>query len=243
MFLLVFLMLAVPRCADGASHFITFATASHRDAAARNAASAKAPGGFDEAAVLSPDYFEETFKTRYAHILQAPRGAGYWSWKPYVISKYMYYNASENDLVCYNDASYEVKQPFASYLSAALAGRACKILAFTSKPSEGRFPERSWSKRDAFVLMNIPSEANYTQTSQIWGGFLCFIKTFDSAQFLFEWLTYARDPRIITDAPSEFGAEDPEFRENRHDQTIASLLLKARGCFVDEPFPDSYVYN
>lgn len=227
------------------SHFITFGTPSHRPAAHRNAQSAKSPGGFDVATVLSPDYFQNdtSFTTRYADILELSRGYGYWSWKPYVLGKYMYHNASENDLVCYSDANYQTKKPFVSYIEAVLQLRQCKILMFTSKPSEGTYPERSWTKHDAFVLMNVPFHENYTMTHQVWAGFVCLVKNFETTQFVHQWLTYAGDERIITDAPSQFGSEDAAFRENRHDQTIASLLMKKWGCFVELTFPETYVYN
>ena len=42
-----------------------------------------------------------------------------------------------------------------------------------------------------------------------------------------EWLAYAMDPRILTDIPNQMGKPNHSgFKENRHDQTVISLLSK-----------------
>jgi hypothetical protein len=38
---------------------------------------------------------------RYAHILEQPRGAGYWMWKPYVILKTLVERMDWGDYLCY----------------------------------------------------------------------------------------------------------------------------------------------
>jgi hypothetical protein len=46
-------------------------------------------------------------------------------------------------------------------------------------------------------------------------------------RFVIEWLTYAQDVRAITDDKNVLGIPNyPGFRENRHDQSILSLLAK-----------------
>ena len=86
--------------------------------------------------------------------------------------------------------------------------------------------ERIWSKRDAFILMDCDSE-KYTDTLQCLATFILLKKAPDSIALIDEYLKYAQDPRIITDMPNQMGKENyAEFKENRHDQTIWSLLIK-----------------
>ena len=60
--------------------------------------------------------------------------------------------------------------------------------------------------------------------------------------FIGEWLTYCKDPRIITDDKSIFGPEDKEFKENRHDQTVLSLLSK-KWEIPRQKLEDGYILN
>ena len=86
------------------------------------------------------------------------------------------------------------------------------------------YVERDWSKYDAFVLMNV-ADAKIADTVQVLGGVNIFRKTAETLRFLGEWMTYSSDPRIITDNKSVFG-RNAWLKENRHDQTIFSLLAK-----------------
>jgi hypothetical protein len=60
----------------------------------------------------------------------------------------------------------------------------------------------------------------------VWAGFIMLKKNMETIAFISEWLTYTQDSRICSDIPNIFGANDPSFIENRHDQTILSLLCK-----------------
>ena len=66
-------------------------------------------------------------------------------------------------------------------------------------------------------------------TMQIHGAFLLLRHSFYTMRFVAQWLTYCEDVRIITDVPSSACPRMKEaegFRENRHDQTVLSLLAK-----------------
>ena len=59
------------------------------------------------------------------------------------------------------------------------------------------------------------------------GTFVVLRKNCQSLQFIMEWLAYAIDPRILTDISNQMGKPNlPGFKENRHDQTVISLLSK-----------------
>ena len=85
--------------------------------------------------------------------------------------------------------------------------------------------QKDWTKRDAFLLMNCDSP-KYTKSKQILGGFILMKNTDFVRSIINEWLKYAQDKRIITDQPNVLGKPNyPGFKENRHDQSIFSLLI------------------
>jgi hypothetical protein len=224
-----------------AYHLVTYATPSHEAAAARLLQSAKRVGGFAGGRVYGPQDLDEGYRVRNAAILAAPRGAGYWIYKPYVILHYMLHNAEAGDIVCYMDSMYEFKALFTPWVQEWT--QAAPHIGLThNKPIEVQFLEKAWSKRDAFLLLGV-NETAMRESNQAWCGFVAFPHTFMSVQFLAEWLTYTQDARIVTDAPSTLLLpETPDFIENRHDQTICSLLAKKWGVHMHD-FPAGPVYN
>jgi hypothetical protein len=59
-----------------------------------------------------------------------------------------------------------------------------------------------------------------------------------SRAFSEHYLGYAQDQRLLTDSPSTLVAEHPSFRDHRHDQSVASLLVKLWGL-KQLPSPDN----
>ena len=84
------------------------------------------------------------------------------------------------------------------------------------------FTNNVWTKRDAFVYMNCDNET-YWHGSQFWGGAVVFHS--DGRSMVEEWRDHAMDVRIISDNPNTCGLPNiHDFKENRHDQSILSLL-------------------
>lgn len=79
------------------------------------------------------------------------------------------------------------------------------------------------------------------QRQQVWAGFVVLRKSATTLQFVGEWLTYAQDEYIITDKRGAH-ANAAGFRENRHDQTVLSLLLFKWGIAAAPP-PEELIYN
>jgi hypothetical protein len=235
------LLASVVRANDApAYHLVTYATPSHEAAAARLLQSAKRVGGFAAGRVYGPQDLDEGYRARNAAILASPRGAGYWIYKPYIILHYMLHNAEAGDIVCYMDSMYEFKALFTPWVQEWT--QAAPHIGLThNKPIEVQFLEKAWSKRDAFLLLGV-NETATRESNQAWCGFVAFPHTFMSVQFLAEWLTYTQDARIVTDAPSKLLNETPDFIENRHDQTVCSLLAKKWGVHMHD-FPPGPVYN
>jgi len=88
------------------------------------------------------------------------------------------------------------------------------------------FLEKKYSKRDAFILLDADYPI-YTDTFQYMAGIQVYKKSEYTENFLIKLLNYSSDKRIITDAPNTQGFPNyKEFIENRHDQTVLSILIK-----------------
>ena len=91
------------------------------------------------------------------------------------------------------------------------------------------FKERKYAKRDAFILMGADNPF-YTDTRTYSAAVQIYRKTEIIEKFLEDLLYYSQDKRIITDDPNTLGFPNyPEFIDNRHDQTILSILTKKYG--------------
>lgn len=160
------------------------------------------------------DLKQTDFYNQNKKILDEERGAGYWFWKPYVILKAME-KISEGDILFYVDSGAE----FISSISPLT--KLCKeqggILLFN-----GNSMNKFWTKRDCFIKMDCDSK-RYREGFQSCGGYQVYIKNKKSMEFLNNFLTFAKLPGMIDDAPSK----EPNFEgfiEHRHDQSILSNL-------------------
>jgi hypothetical protein len=210
-------------------HFITFATPDFMTYAEENVKSALEIGGFDTAKIYTMDDIDPYFKQQNANLFKYKRLCRYAVWKPYIIFKKLL-EIDENDILCYNDSKYLWLTNVRNMETQILSNK--NIGVYINKPNGGNHVEKQWTKGDAFLLMNIPNNNfgyNIQNSVQVWSGFILLRKSFNPLRFVSEWLTYNQDYRIATDSPSVIIKNDPSFIENRHDQTILSLLCKKWG--------------
>jgi hypothetical protein len=209
-------------------HFITFATPDFMSFAEENVKTALSIGGFDTAKIYTQYDIDNYFKSKNKFLLSHKRLGGYAVWKPYIILKRLL-EIDEDDILCYNDSKYLWLKNVREFEKDILIDK--NIGIYLNKPNSGTHIEKQWTKIDAYCLIkNINNNLEYTKnTNQAWSGFILLRKKFNPIRFISEWLTYNQDPRISSDTPSLFGKEDTTFIENRHDQTILSLLAKSWG--------------
>jgi hypothetical protein len=209
-------------------HFITYATPDFMSFAEENVKTALSVGGFDTAKIYTPDDIDDYFKSKNKFLFSHKRLGGYAVWKPYIILKRLL-EIDEDDILCYNDSKYLWLKNVREFEKDILNQK--NIGIYLNKPNSGTHIEKQYTKFDAYCLIkNIYNNLEFTKiTSQAWSGFILLRKKFNPIRFISEWLTYNQDPRISSDIPSLFGSEDPSFNENRHDQTILSLLAKSWG--------------
>ena len=179
----------------------------------------------DYAEALDLSTVSVPFQMSHKDILRMHRGAGYWLWKPYIILQALLYKLNDGDLLVYQDSGSYFNKDIGPLLKLCQDQKP-SILTF-SLP----FKERSYSKRDAFVLMGMDDPIVYAKDEeQRLANLIVAMKNCESIQYFMEYLAYAMDSRINTDRENVLGKPNYEsFIENRHDQTVHSLLSKKWG--------------
>lgn len=190
-----------------------------------NSISGKIFGSFDRVIEYSPSDLDTEFKEKNKKTLSAKRGGGYWLWKPYIVLKALN-EANNDDYIFYSDSGCVFIKSI-NPLIKLLKESKKDIMAF-----QHPLIEKQWTKRDAFILMDCDSP-KYTDTPQMIGGFVLVKKTLNSISFFTEYLKFGEDERIITDIPNTQGKLNYNgFIDNRHDQSIFSLLCKKSKCVL-----------
>ena len=201
-------------------YFITFAHNCCNKSKAKAIEAARDPGGFVFVAAHDMSSLSEKFRYKHSAILKQKRGAGYWLWKPYIILKTLVEKMSDNDLLMYQDADTYLKGDAGPFLKLA-QDLEPGIVLFHS-----HYFEKTYCKRDSMILMDMDDRRVY-ESYQRSARYLMLRKDCQSLQFIMEWLAYAMDPRILTDIDNRMGKPNlPDFKDNRHDQTVLSLLSK-----------------
>ena len=180
--------------------------------------------GADKVIEYGPGDIDEAFRKRNQEILDAPRGGGYYLWKPYFFRK-AYDELGEDDYLVYIDSG-AVYVNKIQYLIECMEHEKVPLMIFSLEQER---IEKGNTKRDAFVLTGC-DEAKYTDTPQSIGGYFVCKKAPEVQAYLDEVLQYAQDMRIISDKPNVMGLPNyEEFTDHRHDQSVISLISKKYG--------------
>jgi len=163
--------------------------------------------------LIKTDFYNENKK-----ILDQPKGAGYWLWKPYFILELLK-KIEPGDIVLYYDCgSYKIKKPIQRKLVNMCNKNKGMILPLWGEINS------IFVKRDAFVYMNCDNP-KYHNAPHLMAGWMIFQKTTFNLKFVEEWLKYCKDERIVTDMPNTCGLPNlGDFYEHRGDQSVLTNL-------------------
>jgi len=219
---------------------LTFgAGGSWPDAAVRLARQAEATGLFSSVNVETGDEIFDRHPSFRAHedfVRNNPRGWGYWLWKPFLIQQYLE-RIPEGDLLLYLDAGCEVLTWNASKLGALLdkaLKRQVMLLDFRDLPI---FNISFWSKQSWLdkAAREYPSRRRQIEVPKVSAGCIALVRCEPTLRLARAWLNAcsAQGYRYIDDRPSSVPNRQAFF-ENRHDQSILSILVEHFG-FECEP--------
>jgi hypothetical protein len=178
------------------THLVCYADDRFAHAQRRLVESARTRGRVDVIHVFTPLELRATeFYAKHRRILDEPRGAGYWLWKPYFIREVIR-QAEPGDVVLYIDSGAELVQPIAPLVE--LCQTAGGLALFRNHGRQNRY----WTKRDCYLALGCDQEECY-DADQVNAAFSIWqAGSGPASDFADEWLALCCDPQLITDAPS-----------------------------------------
>ncbi len=183
-------------------------------------------GIFDEVLRFCEEDLEQDpeFWPRHQAWIQANRrGGGYWLWKSYLTQKVLN-SLNENDILIYMDAGCylwpapQARKRLDEYLQ-IVKNHPAGFFGFGTE-----YPNYIWTKQDIFDYFNTNSEEE-KQKPQIMSGATIWRKCETTMKMATEWYNImATNYNLIDDSPSK-AINHPDFKENRHDQSILTMLI------------------
>ena len=210
-------------------YFITYGDSKYNISKKHLIGLAKHSKYFDYCLSFGPQDIEDSFKREFKNILEAKRGGGYWLWKYFFINK-LINEINENDLVIYCDAgasfNYHAKKRLFEYIDLINSSEYGNFRI----ECEPKFIEREWTSTQIFDYFKVKQSSDMAKSVQLEGGHMIFKKTNHTRDYLNEFrkvMDYDQD--LITDKYNNTNQYE-YFVENRHDQSIFSMLSKKYGC-------------
>jgi hypothetical protein len=220
------------------TYFISYGDDKYTNSKNRIKAEAINSGFFDVVNVYGRQDISEEFLQKTRPYIDMPRGGGYWLWKSFFLKKTLE-EMSEGDYCVYVDAGCSVNpygiDRFDFYKD--LLGRS-GILSF--QMGEGAVEEK-FTTGAIFNHLNIAETSTIRKTGQIVGGILIIRKCEKSLKLINEYYDAAiNHTHLFSDEHNSTG-NSSNFIDNRHDQSILSVLRKVYNSTTieDETYADN----
>jgi hypothetical protein len=153
------------------------------------------------------------------------RGGGYWFWKPVLIRHHLRL-LEDGDFLLYTDVDRHDFVSWTSLLLETMEDRDADLAI-----EQMSWPEKEWTKNDLYDSMCPGLLQKDDDANQYTGNFVLIQKNAQTVKFVDEWMEAAKNYHLISDEPSR-KPNVARFRENRHDQSLLSLLIR---CAHGEP--------
>jgi hypothetical protein len=163
---------------------------------------------------------DEIFWNKNSYFIQNnSRGYGYWIWKPYLIKKTLE-ELNDNDILVYCDSGCQInnngKQRFYEYIDMLNSNKEnYGIISFQLE-----FNEIQYTKKQIFDKLH--SDNEHQNKLQCLATIIILKKNIHSINIINEWYNNSQIYNLIND---DIENEDNNFIENRHDQSILSVLV------------------
>lgn len=214
-------------------HFRTYGNDVYSGARKRIVKEANDTGWFTTAKYWTPEDLGIEFREKYKDLLALPRGGGYWVWKFFVIEQTIEHDLLEGDFLVFLDAGSQINK-----------GGEMRFYEYIKMVNESQYdmlglqipgPEHRWTTNRLFDAFDVTSDDTQIKHSgQVEANTLLFQK----GHHYRNWMKLCKcvidiDPWMLTDKYNEEARRlDPEFKENRHDQSIMSVARKKLGFVV-----------
>jgi len=187
---------------------------------------AKLMAVYDKVFFYTENDLNDDFKTHFSDKLKVGRGFGYWVWKPQIILQTLE-QLNEGDILQYCDAGCHLNplgfRQLDEYFTSTNYSHS-DILAFDH--GKNALTERKYTKGDLFDYFGVRDREDIYNTVQVRGGMIFIKKSAKSISIIKQWLqVYYDDFSLVDDTPSK-SPNFSDFIDNKHDQSIFSLLAK-----------------
>lgn len=172
--------------------------------------------------ILHRPNFDEhrTFLTNSSHA--SKRGGGYWFWKPLMILRVLQ-KIPDDSILVYSDPDRPDVLIYLADLIETMVQRNHDLAVEQWASSR----ERCWTKGDIFHHFNVSYEDPAAISAQYSLNFIVMQKNPKVIQLIQEWATLIENYHLVSDEPS-LHQNHKTYQENRHDQSLLSMLLKVR---------------
>jgi hypothetical protein len=200
-------------------------------------------GIYDGIFLYTEENLDKDFREFFKVILRLRRGFGYWVWKPRIILQTLE-KLNDGDLLQYTDAGCHLNPKGLERLNEyfeLVKESETGLLAFEMP----WYTEKQWTKGDLFDYFGVRNDP-CIYPGQIAATVLFIKKCEKSIEIIQKWMHVFYDNFALADDTPSVSPNFPEFVENRHDQSILSLLVKlnhvqrlshSEQCEVDEKYP------
>lgn len=184
-------------------------------------------GYFKEIWVWGENDLDQDFTARNRHrLIPGSRGFGYWLWKPQVVLQALQ-NVPDGSVLLYLDSGCHVVSGCLSGLKRYLGVLGESDVGILS--SEIEYLEKYWTKGDLLDFLGVRGDRSITHSGQRQGGVVFYRKSSTSLKFAQDWLDICEGHPDLLDDTASVSPNFPGFKENRHDQSVFSVLSKIYG--------------
>lgn len=222
---------------DKVIHFITYGDDNFKRSKERLMQEANLFGEFTHIQSYSPNDLPNQFKNEYKYVLDQKRGGGYWIWKPIILNQALK-KLKEGEFLVYLDAGSSLnplgKKRFFEYIK-LLEESEYGVLSIqmSGKRGSGSFEkEKVWTIKQIFDKLEVSLDSDIANSGQYLGGILILKKCDHLDQYMNKYSSFIfKYPELCTD---KYNSEKQhvEFKENRHEQSISSIIRKQIGSIV-----------
>lgn len=216
-------------------HLITYGSNQFTNSKERLKLMGRECGWFNSVKTYDPNNLTNDFKSKYSDILNEKRGGGYWIWK-YDIIKQRLDEIKDGDYLVYLDAGCTINKNgynrFKQYLD-MLKDNKYGIISFIMNGQH----ERKWTTKELFNYFKIDLDDSIATSGQIIATVIIMKKCSHTYKIIEEChKVIEKDKYLITDKYNS--NQNSYFIDNRHDQSILSLIRKIFGSVIinDETF-------
>ena len=211
-------------------HFITYGDSVFEKSKNRIFNEATSSGWFDTVSKYGPEDIDDNFKNRFKNVLSSKRGGGYWIWKPYFIKNKLN-EINDGDILIYLDAGCTINKQGGL--------RFQEYIEMLNNSDEGTISflldriERNYTSKKIFDYLDVDINSDIANNSQTMATILILKKNSKTIKLVEIWNNVLyNDPLLFTDAYNKKEMNHKDFIDNRHDQSIFSIIRKKNGSLM-----------